>query len=392
MKTKLASLMVVFLLMNFHCVAQEQITVKAQNDDISNNLDLRAVASVFGESKDLQEFEMKLNDYDSQISNLDLNNDGEVDYLRVIESSENNVHMVVIQAVLGPDLYQDVATILVDRNQNDRTIVQVIGDSYLYGDNYIVEPVYIYTPSIFSYFWGNSYRSWFSPFYWGYYPDYYHMRQPYAVNYYQRNIFSHINHDYRYFYTDRLRNGYNDRLYKSISRNDYSTRYPDQSFSRRNQNVTNKHDFESSRGNGSGNMQTRPRYQNYESGRGVQGNYNNSGSNRQMNQNRQNYDSRTYSPSSNSQNVRGNNTNQTPATNRFEPNSNNRNNQTARPNSTEVRSTPVRVTHDNNSRPATVARPQPVRVIQQQPAASRQSEQPKSEGNSRSQKNDNERR
>jgi len=88
MKTKVASLLVVLFISTISCTAQRRITVEAQNSDISNNLDLQAVASTFGESKDLEDFERRLNDYDSQISNLDLNNDGEVDYLRVIENME----------------------------------------------------------------------------------------------------------------------------------------------------------------------------------------------------------------------------------------------------------------------------------------------------------------
>src|ERR1035437_10779909 len=98
MKTKVASLLVVLVLTATQCMAQKRITVQAQNDDISNNLDLKAVSTAFGESKNLEEFEQKLNDYDSGISNLDLNNDGQVDYLRVIEKNENDTHVVVIQA------------------------------------------------------------------------------------------------------------------------------------------------------------------------------------------------------------------------------------------------------------------------------------------------------
>jgi hypothetical protein len=180
MKPTAAVLLVGILFTTTQCVAQgnvayapqRNINVQAQSNDISYNLDLQAVASIFGESRDLQEFEMRLNDYDAQISNLDLNNDGEVDYLRVIESSENNVHLVVIQAVLDRDVYQDVASIVVDRSRYQKTYVQVIGDPYLYGDNYIIEPMYASTPSIFSFFFGNIYSSWTSPYYWGYYPRY----------------------------------------------------------------------------------------------------------------------------------------------------------------------------------------------------------------------------
>ena len=154
MKTKLASLlMVLFLTTTIQLSAQRRVTVEAINNDISYSLDLKAVASIFGDSRTLEDFERRLNDYDAQISNLDLNSDGEIDYLRVIETSENNLHLVVIQAILDRDVFQDVATIVVERDRNRRTYVQVIGDPYMYGYNYIIEPVYLRTPRIFSWFW-----------------------------------------------------------------------------------------------------------------------------------------------------------------------------------------------------------------------------------------------
>ena len=63
---------------------QDKTTVTANSSDISDNLDLRAVATIFGDASDLEDFERRLNDPKSQISNLDLNNDNYVDYLRVI--------------------------------------------------------------------------------------------------------------------------------------------------------------------------------------------------------------------------------------------------------------------------------------------------------------------
>lgn len=387
MKTKLASLLVVALFTTFHCVAQEKITVQAQNEDISDNLDLKAVASVFGDSKNLQDFEMRLNDYDSQISNLDLNGDGEVDYLRVIESSENNVHLVVIQAVLGPDVYQDVATIMVEKNRNNRTIVQVIGDPYLYGNNYIVEPVYVYTPSIFAYFYGNRYRSWYSPYYWGYYPRYYRDRRPYAVNFYMNHIYSHINHDYRYYYTDRRRNGYNDRLYRSISRNDYGTRYPDRTFTRRNQNVVNKQAIDQGRNRSEGRLQTRPDYQSRESER-RNVDMNSSGRNQNVNTNRQNSTNRTYTPSTSPANNREGNrdVNSVPANRSV--NSNRESYQAPNSNSNNVRRNSNNDSRNNNTRPAqevnkprVVAKPN---VVERKPAATVRSEQPNTKRESRS--------
>ncbi len=251
MKTvKIISLLVVILILTTQCVAQRTYTVQAENNDISNNLDLKAVATVFGESKNLEEFENRLNDYESNISNLDLNNDGQVDYLRVVEDMQNNTHVVVIQAVLDTEVYQDVATIVVDKDQNNSTSVQVIGDPYIYGPNYIIEPAYYYTPNIFGFFWGANYNRWHSPYYWGYYPTYYHHHSPYALNDYMSNIYGHINHDHRYYYSNTIRNTSVHDIRTTISRNDYATRHPDHSFTSRNTDVRNKRDFEFNR-NGS---------------------------------------------------------------------------------------------------------------------------------------------
>jgi hypothetical protein len=288
MKTKVASLLVVLVLIATQCMAQQKITVEAQNNDISNNLDLKAVATVFGESKNLEEFEQKLNDYESGISNLDLNNDGQVDYLRVIEKNENNIHVVVIQAVLDKDVYQDVASIVVERDQeNNNTTVQVIGDPYIYGNNYVIEPAYIYTPSIFSFFWGAAYFSWYSPYYWGYYPNYYHHRSPFGVNIYMSNVYGRINHNQRYYYTNARRDARAESIYNSVKRNDYAVRYPDRTFSSRNQSIRNKRDIEFSRSGVMRNSSTRSNYQGSSS----------------VNRNTRSFDSnsssqRTYSPSS----------------------------------------------------------------------------------------------
>ena len=150
--------------------ADETITVSATSSDISENLDLKTVATLFGQAKDLEQFEQLLNNPDSAFSNLDLNGDGEVDYLRVIETADNDRHLVVIQAVLAKDIYQDVASIFVEKDENNQITVQVVGDDYIYGENYIIEPVYIYRPVIYDWFWGTSWVCWHSPYYWGYYP------------------------------------------------------------------------------------------------------------------------------------------------------------------------------------------------------------------------------
>lgn len=64
--------------------------------DLSDYLDLEAVATVFAQSRNIKDFEYRLNDYRNQVSNLDLNNDGYVDYLRVIKLYDRSKHVILI--------------------------------------------------------------------------------------------------------------------------------------------------------------------------------------------------------------------------------------------------------------------------------------------------------
>ncbi|MDO4725631.1 MAG: hypothetical protein Q4A56_00195, partial [Porphyromonadaceae bacterium] len=242
-------LTVVFSLTTF---AQHAVTVEAKNDEISDNLDLKALGIIFGKARNLEEFEQMINDWRNPISNLDLNYDGEVDYLRVLESREKKTHIIIVQAVLAEDIYQDVATIIATKQRN-KPVIQIVGDPYIYGVNYIVEPVYIYTPVIYNWFWGPTYVRWYSPYYWGYYPSYY--RSYYCVSYndyhyYMRGYYREY-HYVSYRYADRPRYDYREsRTYNNMSRRDYNTRYPDRSFSSRNSSrseIVNRRDIDNIR-------------------------------------------------------------------------------------------------------------------------------------------------
>ncbi len=223
-----------------------EVSVQATSADISYNLDLRAVANVFADSRNLEQFERRLNDYNEGINNLDLNQDGRVDYLRVIETSRGNNRLVVIQAVLDRDVYQDVASIVLERRWNSRTYVQVIGDPFVYGPYYIIEPVYVYTPPIFSFFWGPSYVAWRSPYYWGYYPSYYSYYNPRPVNVYVNNINIYVDKSRNtYNYSDRIRSNEYSTMRSEVSRSDFERRNPDRSFANRNpeSRVSNRRDL-----------------------------------------------------------------------------------------------------------------------------------------------------
>jgi hypothetical protein len=247
MKTKLIHLSLLASLTIGSLFAQEKTTVTAKNSDISDNLDLRAVATVFGDAKDLEDFERRLNDPKTQISNLDLNNDNYVDYLRVIETVEGNVHLVVVQAVLEKDVFQDVATIEVERDRNNRVQVQVVGDVYMYGANYIYEPVYVHTPIIYNTFWVGNYRPYYSSWYWGYYPSYYYYWNPFPIFRYRNHIHVHINFGHSYHYVSHRRCAAVYNNYYGRRGNGYERRYPNRSFAHRNSGYSNRYELDSRR-------------------------------------------------------------------------------------------------------------------------------------------------
>ncbi|MGC9344027.1 MAG: hypothetical protein ACP5E3_15095, partial [Bacteroidales bacterium] len=112
-----------------------------------DNLNLYAVMNLFQESETLEKFERDLNDPDSRINNLDLNNDNYVDYIMVSDHSEGNVHNIVLQVALNKKEYQDVAVFIVEKYRDGSVAIQLIGDEALYGKNYIIEPNYAETPN-----------------------------------------------------------------------------------------------------------------------------------------------------------------------------------------------------------------------------------------------------
>jgi len=247
MKTKLLTTALFALFLALPVLAQDRTTVNATSYEISDNLDLRAIASIFGEARNLEDFERQLNDPKIQISNLDLNNDNKVDYLRVIESVEGYTHLIIVQSVLGMDTFQDVATIEVERDRNNQVSVQVVGDVYMYGDNYIYEPVYVSAPVIYSSFWVNHYRPYASGWYWGYYPSYYYVWTPYPVFRYRNNIHVHINYDNHYNYVNVRRSNRAVALYNGRRSNYIERQYPTRSFAYRNANVTNRYELDKNR-------------------------------------------------------------------------------------------------------------------------------------------------
>ncbi|HRG53549.1 MAG TPA: hypothetical protein PLL00_11995 [Bacteroidia bacterium] len=105
-----------------------------------DNLNLYGVLDLFKKSENPEAFEKALNSSDTKLNNLDLNGDGETDYIRVIDRSEKDMHAFVLQIPVNEDESQDVAVIEIEKESDGTAHLQIVGDEELYGKNYIVEP------------------------------------------------------------------------------------------------------------------------------------------------------------------------------------------------------------------------------------------------------------
>jgi hypothetical protein len=228
--------------------------VKAQDNSSErlglpgDNLNLFAVMKLFQESETLEGFEKNLNAEDSKINNLDLDNDGQVDYIRVIDYPVGDAHSIVMRVAMSEREDQDVAVFTVEKDKAGNAQIQLIGDEELYGKDYIVEPYYSddnqNTPNpgyagnkqnndndhvvvtrtsyvevaawpIVRVIYLPDYVVWRSPWYWGYYPHYWHSWSPYYWDYYygyHYNWYHHYYGHYRYCHTYRY-SQWNDNYY-----------------------------------------------------------------------------------------------------------------------------------------------------------------------------------
>ncbi|HPH84093.1 MAG TPA: hypothetical protein PLC48_01490 [Ferruginibacter sp.] len=216
-----------------------------------DNLNLYAVLKLFQESPTLETFEKKLNDSSSNVNNLDLDGDGKIDYIRVVDNPDGDLHNISLKIAINKTEEQNVAVFVVQKQADKKVQIQLVGDEDLYGKDYIIEPnmgddvaaagqtpnpgysatstlangetVTVQTTTtyqiaewpVIEYIYVPSYTGWSSPWYWGYYPTYWRPWRPfYWHNYYGY----HFHWDYYYYSRYRHCNsyrfpGWRDRYY-----------------------------------------------------------------------------------------------------------------------------------------------------------------------------------
>ncbi len=211
MKTQTMKKLIVSSLLSFLF-----LTSYAQYDTERSGYDgdffsLQGALDLFKESASIRAFERKLNSEKYWANNLDLNYDGEIDYVRVEHRQQGNFHAIILQALVDRYEVQDVAVIEIEVLRRGEAILQIIGDEDLYGQEVVVEPVADYADYrrgyhseygdfVNVYYWrpvqyilDRQYRIYASPYRWQNYPTWWGPRIHISWNVFRPRIVIYSN-------------------------------------------------------------------------------------------------------------------------------------------------------------------------------------------------------
>jgi hypothetical protein len=197
----------------FLCFAAVSITAKAQEDSTGlpgDNFSLQGALEMFKQSSSVEEFEKLINTENKNVNNLDLNGDGDIDYVKVIDKADKDVHAFILQVAVSETENQDIAVIELEKTGDTTAVAQIVGDEEIYGEQKIVEASddgdemdddsdgksngpgadYFYESNrivVNVFFWPSvrfvyrpAYVPWVSPWRWRHYPGWWRPWHPFA--------------------------------------------------------------------------------------------------------------------------------------------------------------------------------------------------------------------
>jgi hypothetical protein len=100
--------------------------------EYSKGLDLDAVTALAKKSKDAADFESLLNSQAEAVNNIDLNDDGKVDYINVTEYGSGDRRGFSLTTEISPGKTQEIATIDFQK-EGEKGVIQTTGNPSLYG-------------------------------------------------------------------------------------------------------------------------------------------------------------------------------------------------------------------------------------------------------------------
>lgn len=121
------------------CGSEE--TVEKKVDLTEEGFDLQGAIELFEASKSPEDFEKALNAKSNPVNNLDLNDDGKIDFVKVIDRMKDKSHSIALQVVLNEKENQDIAAIVIEKSGASSAQMQIIGNEILYGKEIVLEPI-----------------------------------------------------------------------------------------------------------------------------------------------------------------------------------------------------------------------------------------------------------
>ena len=104
-----------------------------------DHFSLQGAVEMFKKAGSIEEFEKLINTQSNNVNNLDLNADGEIDYVSVIDKSDKDAHAFVLQVAVSETENQDIAVIELEKDGDESAVLQIVGDEEIYGEQIIVE-------------------------------------------------------------------------------------------------------------------------------------------------------------------------------------------------------------------------------------------------------------
>lgn len=170
---KIIPILLAFL-MFYSCGKKPKTTVSVQpaaesvNTVDGENLDLQLVGELYMKSKDAEAFEKKLNDPATKLNNLDLDGNGEVDWITVteVDSGDPNLRMASLSVNFSETDIEEVATIEVSKTADGGGEVYLTGSESVYGSGAHYQSRMSMSDAILlSYLYSPRYRPYYSPYY-----------------------------------------------------------------------------------------------------------------------------------------------------------------------------------------------------------------------------------
>jgi hypothetical protein len=139
----------------------------------ADGLDLQAVGSILGKVQNSEHLEKMLNDPEQGLNNMDLDEDGKVDYIRVHEYGEPPVMSYSLSVDQGEGNEQEVATINVEQGADGHANVSMEGNEQIYGHGHYYNHRMSTTNFLLYSYLFRPHSIYVSPYGYGRYPGYY---------------------------------------------------------------------------------------------------------------------------------------------------------------------------------------------------------------------------